>query len=1025
MTNITAAYTKFLTGPRSSIEGDRGGFNLVGVVVAAAGCVWLSLRAGRIGSAGCPSGRFAVVGSLAKRMAASLVLALVLALVAPAGGAAQEPVVDVYDDVGEDAWYYEPVAALAVQGVFAGTDCDEGFCPDEPLKRWQMAVWLVRILDGADPAPVAESRFQDVDAAQAWAALVGRLAELEVTVGCRSEPLQFCPGTSVSRAQMAVFLYRAFDLSEAAEPAGFSDVAGDHWAAGQIDALAASGITAGCRSEPFSYCPSSPVSKAQMATFLFRVMQWQREQAQTGEPDGGGGGGTTGGGVPPPPPPPPPPDECGSADVGSPSLGGDFTPLQVDILSVSRRATDVVLSWEMPPPVDWRHRHGRFRLTLTPTGSNSPQAREFNVTTSALTCTLSTERLGRGRWLVEIAAVNRAGEGRALQRLIKEQGASAPRGFTAISRLGSGVELSWEAPSSHGSSPIIEYRLWWTTGRGWPSQPQATLPATARSYRIVDLEGGEYVVLLTPFSDTVPGESARQTFTVLGIEVVPVDGSLKVSWPVLAADATGYEIEWKLASQPQWSGAGSVVVASDVRRHVLDALSPNAEYTVRVRALTNPATAHYLQTTATTLGYPAPRNVRVIGLLKGLEIHWDAPEGANADEVRSYVLDWRSNDPSDDSAGRIEMSASERKRTIEALVNGTEYSVLISAVDDQGVEYSAPEQTGRPRTVYQYIQDEFIDPKLDDAPWLSEAWYGVPVTVYVRENDNSCWASALNKIVTLTNCSYRGAGFVLHELAHHYSMYPQIHSGNVDGRLAVISVWLWLKAQGYNDAVERYAGELTGNLLNLERVDLTQDRYKVFTGASEGTIPDWFYDTYTSDGTLATVDHDRLWADMRKLRCDLGYGCYHLGGTVADHAKGLFGGLCSIAEARGALWAGTTGLDYHGPWVDGGCLNRRPENLAAAAGASGELSVSWGTPLWSTGPTINMYSVQWKSGSESYDTTRKATVTDLNDLTHTISGLTSGTEYTIRVTAANSANPDSLTDNDGHSRSSETTATAP
>ena len=66
----------------------------------------------------------------------------------------------VFEDVAEDAYYAEPVAALAGDGVFAGTLCTEGFCPGEPIDRKTMAVWVVRVLDGADPPAVPQSRSQ-------------------------------------------------------------------------------------------------------------------------------------------------------------------------------------------------------------------------------------------------------------------------------------------------------------------------------------------------------------------------------------------------------------------------------------------------------------------------------------------------------------------------------------------------------------------------------------------------------------------------------------------------------------------------------------------------------------------------------------------------------------------------------------------------------------------------------------------------------------------------------------------------
>ena len=160
------------------------------------------------------------------------------------------------------------VEALAADGVFAGTECDEGlFCIDEPIKRWEAAVWMVRVLDGIDPQVV---RFGDVDGGVWWAAFVERLAVLGVTTGCeQGDPPLFCPNDVVTRAQMASFLVRAFDL-EAAESYGFVDVSGNTHEA-DIDALAKAGVTTGCAQDPLSYCPDNKVKRGEMATFLHRA----------------------------------------------------------------------------------------------------------------------------------------------------------------------------------------------------------------------------------------------------------------------------------------------------------------------------------------------------------------------------------------------------------------------------------------------------------------------------------------------------------------------------------------------------------------------------------------------------------------------------------------------------------------------------------------------------------------------------------------------------------------------------------
>ena len=104
------------------------------------------------------------------------------------------------------------VAALGGLGVFEGTECGEGlFCPGEPVLRWTMAVWLVRVLEESEPQ-AGSSRFADVDDAAWWMPYVERFADLGITHGCATEPARFCPEDPVTRAQMASFLARAFDL---------------------------------------------------------------------------------------------------------------------------------------------------------------------------------------------------------------------------------------------------------------------------------------------------------------------------------------------------------------------------------------------------------------------------------------------------------------------------------------------------------------------------------------------------------------------------------------------------------------------------------------------------------------------------------------------------------------------------------------------------------------------------------------------------------------------------------------------
>jgi hypothetical protein len=95
-----------------------------------------------------------------------------------------------------------------------------------------------------------------------------------ISSGCATSPnLLYCPSSTVDRASMAVFLLKGAHGSSYSPPAvgastGFTDVPVTYWAAAWIKQLAAEGITSGCGSG--NYCPTTPVTRAQMAIFLLR-----------------------------------------------------------------------------------------------------------------------------------------------------------------------------------------------------------------------------------------------------------------------------------------------------------------------------------------------------------------------------------------------------------------------------------------------------------------------------------------------------------------------------------------------------------------------------------------------------------------------------------------------------------------------------------------------------------------------------------------------------------------------------------
>ncbi len=113
--------------------------------------------------------------------------------------------------------------------------------------------------------------FADVPASDPFYAKVEALFHRGVTAGCSG--VNYCPGDSVTRAQMAVFLLKGKLGFVYAPPAGtgtrFADVPPGSFALDWIEDLADSDITAGC--DAHLYCPDRAVTRAQMAVFLLKA----------------------------------------------------------------------------------------------------------------------------------------------------------------------------------------------------------------------------------------------------------------------------------------------------------------------------------------------------------------------------------------------------------------------------------------------------------------------------------------------------------------------------------------------------------------------------------------------------------------------------------------------------------------------------------------------------------------------------------------------------------------------------------
>ncbi|MEM9518575.1 MAG: S-layer homology domain-containing protein [Actinomycetota bacterium] len=191
-------------------------------------------------------------------VARGVIIALFAAMLAttPVGAAAG------FVDVANNAYYADAVQWMVDQGITSGKQPNR-FEPDAPATRAEVAVFFHR-MEGAD-AVASTTSFRDVDSDAFYADAVAWMVDQGITKG--TSATTFSPDRFITRAEIAVFLHRLADLPPgAAEP--FADVEeGDYF----LDAVAwmvDRGITSG--TTPTSFSPHRSVTRAEIAAFLYR-----------------------------------------------------------------------------------------------------------------------------------------------------------------------------------------------------------------------------------------------------------------------------------------------------------------------------------------------------------------------------------------------------------------------------------------------------------------------------------------------------------------------------------------------------------------------------------------------------------------------------------------------------------------------------------------------------------------------------------------------------------------------------------
>ncbi len=175
-------------------------------------------------------------------------------------------------DVAQDDIFHPAVEKIFRAAITAG--CGAGrYCRDADVRREQMAVLLLKAEHGASYVPPScTGLFADVACPGAYANWIERLAAEGITAGCGGG--NYCPQDPVRRDQMAVFLLKAEHGADFIPPGclgALPDVPCPSPFADWIEQFFAEGITGGCGGG--NYCPESASTRGQMAVFLVKALQ--------------------------------------------------------------------------------------------------------------------------------------------------------------------------------------------------------------------------------------------------------------------------------------------------------------------------------------------------------------------------------------------------------------------------------------------------------------------------------------------------------------------------------------------------------------------------------------------------------------------------------------------------------------------------------------------------------------------------------------------------------------------------------
>ena len=478
----------------------------------------------------------------------------------------------------------------------------------------------------------------------------------------------------------------------------------------------------------------------------------------------------------------------------------------------------------------------------------------------------------------------------------------------------------------------------------------------------------------------LPSEPAPPT----GVDITTEgNGELTVGWTAPTDDGgsaiTGYNVQWKSGSESFGSSRQHTTADGSARSYKITMLTNGTEYTVRVLAVNakDDSDASNTDTGTPSTTPSAPTSVQASGNAE-LVVTWDAPNNGGS-AITGYTVQWKSGSESYSTTRQATVTTT--TNTIPTLTNGTTYTLRVKATNANG-DSDWTETTGTPAS----------GPGVGTVTSGSITQTSAVITVTISNPDtNSQTVNLQYKRNADTNWTSGGARSTV-SAAVTFTLSGLTGNTDYDVRASLDSAFDSGVVTATFKTSPTAPGKTRGVSVN-------------FTADGQVSI---IWQEPLDDGGSALTGYKVQWKS----------GAQSFGGDPSRED------ITGVTPPRSYVITGlTNGTEYtvrviavnavgDGPPSDEatGTPARQPDvpsNVLASGNA--ELTVTWDAPN-DGGSAITGYTVQWKSGTQNYNTTRQATVTTT---THTIPTLTNDTTYTLRVKATNAFGDSDWTETTG------------